>query len=123
MFRFAAAVSAAFLVTACVTTAGGGADVRTFDFNRYFITAERMGCSINNAQIVSRDLTIPFYTYHWLTIGVSGTTSAVYAVNCEPVVAGGKAMCTSNSMGMSVAAATAGIGCGGWNQFNMVRQN
>jgi len=119
--RFVLSVCATFMMTACATTAGGGRDIKTFDFNRYFVTAERTGCALNNAQIVSRDLTIPFYTYHTLTIGVNGTTSDVYEVNCEPVMAGGKAMCTSNSMSMTYAAATAGLGCGGWNQFNMVR--
>lgn len=121
-FRIVAAVAALFM-TACATTAGGGSAVRTYDFGGYEVVTERAGCSINTAKIHSKGMAIPTYTYHTLTIGAGGATSAIYEVNCEPVFAGGSAMCTSNSMGMTTAAATAGLGCGGWDQFNMVRSN
>jgi hypothetical protein len=113
-------VLAGAFLTACATPSGMAADTRTYDFGSYSVSTERSGCNIASAQVFNRGQPMG-WTYHTLTIGAGGTTSAIFAVNCEPVLAGGKAMCVINAQNQSLPSATAGLGCPRWDQFNMSR--
>ncbi len=65
---------------------------------------------------------IPSYTYHSLVISAGPATSALFEVNCPPVIANGYAQCYVQDVNMSPPSMTAGANCGGWTNFALTRR-
>ena len=116
--RFALAVISGVALAGCATTSASNLERRTYDFGSYAINTERSGCTIT-AHIVSKGPPTTNYTSHTLTIAVSGKTSAVRGVICEPVVAGGTGSCSMDRYNETPEYVTAGMYCTGWNEFSM----
>lgn len=111
----ALAISAA----SCATSFDNGTNEKVFSYPGHSVTMTRSGCDITSVTLRSFGAAIPNTTSGTLMIAAHGTTSFAGAVICPPVVAGGQTLCTVISTAPGAPAESAGIGCGGWDSYNL----
>ncbi|GLK86691.1 hypothetical protein GCM10017653_47610 [Ancylobacter defluvii] len=97
------------------------AETWTVDAGPYFVSVERNLCRIGPAYLKSKGPAIPNNTFHRLMIISKGMTSAVYAINCSPVVPNGRAQCLVRDETSTPPPPTVGLGCAGWDQWTITR--
>jgi hypothetical protein len=108
----------ALAVTACATRFQDGNYEKIFTFPNHTVALSHNLCLVS-AELKSSGPAIPTLTLHTLMIAAHTTTSLTALVACPPVVAGGKAVCNVLPIGNQAPILTAGVGCGGWDSFNL----